>query len=57
MTNFNQTIEHITKRGGWLKNPSISSREERRIATHSNYSNYEGPDDDGGWLDDTTLTY
>lgn len=56
MTNF-KIIEHKKqKRGGWLNNPSLC-REERRIVTHSNYSNYEGPDDDGGWLDDTTLTY
>lgn len=55
MTNFKTFIEHKNKnkRGGWLNNPSIC-REERRIVTHSNY---EGPDDDEGWLDDTTLTY
>ena len=51
--NLKAVVSTKTRRGGWLKEPSIKCREERRTATHTGY----GPDDEPGWLEDTTLGY
>ena len=52
-TRINQATLEISRRGGWFNKPSILSREERRLRTHTGY----GPDDEPGWLEDTTLGY
>lgn len=50
---INQATKRNTRRGGWFNEPSIICREERRLRTHTGY----GPDDEPGWLEDTTLGY
>lgn len=49
-----KAVKRNSRRGGWFNEPSLISREERRLRTH--ISGY-GPDDEPGWLEDTTLGY